>query len=80
MVFVQGDLKRLVSEFHASLQGVRPDRPLVIYIDALDQFSAGNAARELFWLPKILPDSVKLVVSTLEEAKYECFRKLKVWF
>uniref|UniRef100_K1Q937 Uncharacterized protein n=1 Tax=Magallana gigas TaxID=29159 RepID=K1Q937_MAGGI len=74
---VEGDLKRLVSEFHASLQGVRPDRPLVIYIDALDQFSAGNAARELFWLPKILPDSVKLVVSTLEEAKYECFRKLK---
>lgn len=78
MVFAQGDLKRLVSEFHASLQGVQPDRPLVIYIDALDQFSVGNAARELLWLPKILPNSVKLVVSTLEEAKYECFRKLKV--
>lgn len=51
---------------------------VVLFIDALDQFSVSNGARELFWLPRTLPDNVKLVVSTLEESKYGCFLKLKV--
>ncbi|XP_061179023.1 NACHT and WD repeat domain-containing protein 2-like [Saccostrea echinata] len=74
----EGDIKHILSDFQTSLQGVSPDKPIVLYIDALDQFNASNGARELFWLPKILPDNVKLVVSTLEDPKYECFRKLKV--
>ncbi|XP_048740917.2 NACHT and WD repeat domain-containing protein 2-like [Ostrea edulis] len=73
----EGDIKHISSEFHASLQGVKPGKMVVLFIDALDQFSVSNGARELFWLPRTLPDNVKLVVSTLEESKYGCFLKLK---
>ncbi|XP_062607183.1 uncharacterized protein LOC134268973 [Saccostrea cucullata] len=74
----EGDFKHILSDFQSSLIDVSKDKPIVLFIDALDQFSASNGARELLWLPKHLPDNVKLVVSTLEDAKYECFRKLKV--
>ena len=70
----------MISEFHASLEGVQKGSLIVLYIDALDQFSAARGAKELNWLPRLLPENVKVVVSTLEEPHYECFRKLKVLF
>ncbi|MGA7075901.1 MAG: DUF4062 domain-containing protein [Halobacteriota archaeon] len=45
-------------------QGGDPPR-LVLYLDALDQLSDVYDARRLMWLPTPLPDSVRLIVSTL---------------
>ena len=55
-------------------------RPLVIFLDALDQLSDENNARNLMWLPKNLPEHVHLVVTTvsIEEEQHECFKVLKV--
>ncbi|MBN1892972.1 tetratricopeptide repeat protein, partial [bacterium] len=50
------------------------DHPLVLFIDALDQFRDSDPARQLNWLPGFLPPTVKIVLSTL---KGECFERLK---
>jgi hypothetical protein len=41
---------------------------LVIFIDALDQLSPNDPAREATWLPPELPPHVKVIVSTTDEA------------
>ena len=41
---------------------------IVIYIDAVDQFSNTD---QFLWLPKILPANVKIIISTLKDKKYE---------
>jgi hypothetical protein len=38
--------------------------PLVLFIDALDQLSASDPARDMTWLPPELPVGVKVIVST----------------
>ena len=43
----------------------RPEKPLVLFLDALDQLSDSDNARNLIWLPAELPPHVRLVVSTL---------------
>jgi WD40 repeat protein len=41
-------------------------KPLVLFLDALDQLSDNDNAHRLAWLPVELPPNVKLVVSILE--------------
>ena len=41
-----------------------PDRPLTVFLDALDQLGAADAGRTLAWLPHRLPAGARLVVST----------------
>jgi hypothetical protein len=61
--------KELVEDFPGRLTLARMERPLVIFLDALDQFSDVNDVRRLNWLPSILPEHVRMIVSTL---KGEC--------
>ncbi len=49
-------------------------RPLVLFLDALDQLSEADQGRSLAWLPAQLPEHVRLVVSTLPG---ECLTALK---
>ena len=44
------------------------ERPLVLFLDALDQLSEAHGARRLVWLPRRLPEAVRVVVSTRREA------------
>ncbi|KAL3864387.1 hypothetical protein ACJMK2_006074 [Sinanodonta woodiana] len=62
----------LVEDFHTTLMFARASKPLIIFFDSLDQLDTGNNARQLAWLPKKLPDYVKLIVSTLPDEYYEC--------
>jgi tetratricopeptide (TPR) repeat protein len=55
----------LVSEFPNRLALAGKDKPLIVFLDALDQLSEVDNARSLTWLPTFLPPHVKLVVSTL---------------
>ena len=55
----------LAVEFGKRLELATAGRPLAVFLDALDQLGATDPARALSWLPAVLPDHVRLVVSTL---------------
>ncbi|KAK3583746.1 hypothetical protein CHS0354_022778 [Potamilus streckersoni] len=74
---VPTNFQELVREFHHSLAQAGTQRHTVVMLDSLDQLDPSNNAQQLTWLPKPLPDNVKIVVSTLPDDKYECFPVLK---
>lgn len=41
------------------------DRPLIIFLDSLDQLSAEDGAHELAWLPDSVSAQCRVVLSTL---------------
>jgi WD40 repeat protein len=59
------EYKELVKEFPGRLTLANAYKPLYIFIDAVDQLSDLDDARDLAWLPDTLPDGVQVVVSTL---------------
>ncbi|MGQ0701898.1 MAG: DUF4062 domain-containing protein [Gemmatimonadales bacterium] len=64
------DYRELVQEFPKRLRLAsekQPSRPLIIFLDALDQLTDADNARNLVWLPMELPAWVRLVVSTSTE-------------
>lgn len=74
----QQDIKELHEDFASCLQWATTEEPLFIFLDSLDQFGLEDNARQLTWLPIVLPNHVKLVVSTLPNNEYECFPILQV--
>ena len=58
------DYRELVPEFGKRLTLATSNRPLIIFLDALDQLSEAHGARGLTWLPEKLPEHVRLIVST----------------
>ena len=54
-------------------------KPVVLYIDSIDQLSQDDGAFLMNWLPKKLPERVKIVVSTLPDKKYQVLQNLKVY-
>lgn len=71
-------MKELQEDFISCLQLASAEEPLFIFLDSLDQFGPEDYARQLTWLPTVLPNHVKLIVSTLPDAEYECFPILQV--
>jgi NACHT domain- and WD repeat-containing protein len=57
---------KLEVEFTNRLALATAEKPLVVFLDALDQLSDADNGRNLSWLPAQLPEHVRLVVSTLE--------------
>ena len=47
------------------LELATPARPLVIFLDSLDQLPGDEGAHQLAWLPTTLPPACSLVLSTL---------------
>lgn len=71
------DYRELVKEVGERLKLATAEKPLVVFLDALDQLSEADHARNLIWLPSELPEHVRLVVSTLPgECKTALDRKL----
>ncbi len=64
----------LVTEFLERLKLATAEKPLVLFIDALDQLRPGDPARSPTWIPVELPPNVRLVVSTLP---FDIFDELK---
>jgi hypothetical protein len=58
------DYRELVSDFRRRLGLATPGKPLVIFLDALDQLSEAHDARSLAWLPTRLPKNTHIVVTT----------------
>ncbi|XP_035669372.1 uncharacterized protein LOC118411296 isoform X1 [Branchiostoma floridae] len=77
MTLIPQDYMSLVNFFVVQLESANADKPLVVFLDALDQLTDDYNARQLFWLPKELPPYVHIVVSTVPQRKYDCFPALK---
>jgi len=55
----------IVTEFPIRLSLATPEKPLIIFLDALDQLSEFENPQTLIWLPLKLPKNVRIVVSTV---------------
>lgn len=61
------ELNGLTEIFKKCLDRGTAERPIVLFLDALDQLSDTDNARALNWLPRELPENSKLVESSLPE-------------
>jgi hypothetical protein len=61
------DYRSLVPELGQRMQLACENKPLILFLDSLDQLSADQDARSLVWLPDKLPEYVSVVVSTRPE-------------
>ncbi len=68
------DYRELVPELAKRMQLATVDKPLILFLDSLDQLSPSQGARSLTWLPDELPEHVSVIASTREE---DTFEKLK---
>ncbi|XP_022102529.1 NACHT domain- and WD repeat-containing protein 1-like [Acanthaster planci] len=59
------EYNKLVAAFSKIMKFATAEKPLVIFLDSLDQLSSEHGAHRLVWLPKALPAYTALVVSTL---------------
>ena len=71
---IPSEYKDLVEEFQKRLALSKPEKPLCVFIDALDQLSDSHNATTLSWLPDRLPENARLVVST---APGDCWETLE---
>ena len=71
---IPSEYRDLVQEFPRRMTLATVERPLIIFLDALDQLADTDEARSLIWLPAELPAYVRLICSTLEG---ECLAALK---
>ena len=62
---IPADYNDLPAKFGKQIGQATRERPLIVFLDALDQLGPADPARGLSWLPAQLPDHVRLVVSTL---------------
>jgi len=60
------DYNELVTEFPERLKLATAEKPLILFIDALDQLRPGDPARSPTWIPVELPQNARLVVSALQ--------------
>ncbi len=62
---VPADYRDLIKDLPKRLALATTAKPLFLFLDALDQLSNADNARNLIWLPTELPAHVRLVISTL---------------
>jgi len=56
----------LVAAFHERIARATAEKPLVIFLDALDQLRSDDEMRSFTWLHQTLPPHVSLIVSSTE--------------
>ncbi|XP_077990677.1 NACHT and WD repeat domain-containing protein 2-like [Glandiceps talaboti] len=61
------DYFKVVRTFQQCFRYANKSRPLIIFLDSLDQLSAAEGSHRMTWLPRELPPYTALVVSTLPE-------------
>ncbi len=61
------DFRDLVPEFAKRMSLATAEKPLILFLDSLDQLSENHGARQLSWLPAKLPEHVSLVLSSRTE-------------
>jgi len=61
------DMNGMTEIFGRSLALGTKNKPIVLFLDALDQLTEANKPKYLNWLPQILPDNTRIIVSCLPE-------------
>ena len=61
------DYRDLAPELGKRMALATAQRPLILFLDSLDQLSASQNARNLVWLPTELPEHTAVIVSTRPE-------------
>ena len=51
-------MKELQEDFMSCLRLASSEKPLFIFLDSLDQFGPEDNAKQLTWLPTVLPSHV----------------------
>jgi WD40 repeat protein len=59
--------REMIAEFRHRLAWATPAKPLIMFLDALDQLSETDNVQALAWIPVQLPPNVCLVVSVLDD-------------
>ncbi len=72
---IPSDYRDLAVELEKRMALASAEKPLILFMDSLDQLSASQGARSLTWMPQALPAHVYLIVST--RAKEDTFENLK---
>jgi hypothetical protein len=72
---VPQEYEELIKAFPLFLENATTEKPLVIFLDALDQLSSTNAPSNLRWLPNELPPNVKLVMSVIPGAYLDALKR-----
>ncbi len=62
---IPADYNDLAVEVGKQLEHATEAQPLIVFLDALDQFGETDPARQLSWLLAHLPENVRVVVSTI---------------
>ena len=70
---VPSDYSALVQKFSEMLEVALPEKPLIIFLDALDQISVNNT-QNLNWLPHDLPEHTRIVTSILPEQSFSILK------
>lgn len=71
------DLNGLISRFKTLLSLATKSKPLILFLDSLDQLSSSDAARQLSWFPVCLPRHCKLVVSVVVQNYFGTLDRLR---
>ena len=74
---IPGDYKGITGHFASLLHKGRAEKPIYIFLDAVDQLSPEDGASGMSWLPLSLPPNVKIVLSTSSEVQYRCYPVLQ---
>jgi WD40 repeat protein len=64
---VSAELYELQEEFDRLLATATAERPILLFLDALDQLDGADSARQTYWLRTPLPPHVKVVVSSIKD-------------
>lgn len=63
------DINGLTEILKKCLGLATPEKPILLFLDALDHLSESDNAKSLYWLPRGLPPYTRMVVSSLPELK-----------
>ncbi|WP_321421356.1 tetratricopeptide repeat protein [uncultured Methanobacterium sp.] len=69
------EYQKLVDELPVRLSLATLEKPLIIFLDALDQLSDCENARGLAWLPTYQPENVHLIISSIPGESLDTLRK-----
>jgi ABC-type oligopeptide transport system ATPase subunit len=72
------DINGLTEILKKCLALATPVKPIMLFLDALDQLSDSDNARSLYWLPRELPLNTRMIVSSLPELKSQLSNHFQV--
>ena len=69
----------VLNDFNGRLSVASEDKPLVIFLDGLDQLGPQHSPQKVqTWFPKQLPEHVHMILSTSSSTEIEILKSLKV--